>query len=404
MLISVKVEGFRSCAETQVPLGHTVSALIGRNGVGKTNILQAIRWFSRNVIHGDSVARYQIFTADHAAFEAKLLLDGIPYDYKLYFQREKPADSVKEELNCQAEEAGSQTVFERDNEEIRIANRPDPVRVGRMTPAIRALTALLPGDDPVHGHLSRIRSYFNSVKYYYLEDTPRTSYFNSVKYYNLADTRGAQDIVQEGQYAEWLRRYRDDGELTDSVAFRLIYLWQEERELFDEFRSLIGPEGLGVLNEISEPVILAPNPESGIRAEKLYLLSFKPSSTMGGAGQSLYFGNLSAGTRRVIRMVVSLLFDRRALMLIEEPEDSIHPGLLRKLIDLFRTYSDQTQVLFSTHSPEVLDMLGPEEVLLVTAPDGKTSVRQLSGDELQRARKFLQDEGSLSDYLDAFAE
>src|SRR5262249_12384255 len=108
--------------------------------------------------------------------------------------------------------------------------------------------------------------------------------------------------------------------------------------------------------------------------------------------------------RRVIRMVVSLLFDRRALMLIEEPEDSIHPGLLRKLIDVFRTYSDQTQVLFATHSPEVLDMLEPEEVLLVTAPEGRTSVRRLTNEEVQQARQFLQDEGSLSDYLEAFEE
>ena len=37
-----------------------------------------------------------------------------------------------------------------------------------------------------------------------------------------------------------------------------------------------------------------------------------------------------------------------------------------------------TQVLITTHSPEVLDVLDPEDVLLVTAPDGVTEVGRLS--------------------------
>jgi predicted ATPase len=125
---------------------------------------------------------------------------------------------------------------------------------------------------------------------------------------------------------------------------------------------------------------------------------------MGGAGRSFQFSDLSVGTRRVIRVVTSLLFDKRSLMLIEQPEDSIHPGLLRKLIDMMRSYSDGSQIIFTTHSSEVLDILRPEEVLMTTARDGKTSVRPLSPDEVARARRFLSDEGSLSDFLEPFDE
>ena len=93
---------------------------------------------------------------------------------------------------------------------------------------------------------------------------------------------------------------------------------------------------------------------------------------MGGAGESFNYSELSVGTRRVIRILVSLLFDRRPLMLFEQPEDSIHPGLLRMLIDLFRTYSYNSLLRFRTHSIEVLDILRPEEIVIVTAHNSET--------------------------------
>ncbi len=99
-----------------------------------------------------------------------------------------------------------------------------------------------------------------------------------------------------------------------------------------------------------------------------------------------------------------MLFDQRAVMLMEQPEDSIHPGLLRKLLDVLRSYSASTQIVFSTHSPAVLDMLRPEEVLLVSAPSGGTVTRGLSDNELALAKQFLEDEGALSDYYETLDE
>ena len=57
--------------------------------------------------------------------------------------------------------------------------------------------------------------------------------------------------------------------------------------------------------------------------------------------------------------MTSLLFDKRPLMLMEQPEDSVHPGLLRKVIDIMRSYSHSSQIIFTTHSSEVLDILQP---------------------------------------------
>jgi ABC-type multidrug transport system ATPase subunit len=134
----------------------------------------------------------------------------------------------------------------------------------------------------------------------------------------------------------------------------------------------------------------------------VYFFSFTPLAGIGGEGKSRQFSELSSGCRRIIRLLTSLLFDDRSVMLIEEPEDSIHPGLLRKVIDILRSYSHKCQVIFSTHSADVLNMLKPEEILLATAPKGVTSLKALDIGELQRAHEFLQAAGSLSEFFESF--
>ena len=47
MLQSIRILNFRSCVDCKVDFNESVSALVGRNGVGKTNILRAIEWLAR---------------------------------------------------------------------------------------------------------------------------------------------------------------------------------------------------------------------------------------------------------------------------------------------------------------------------------------------------------------------
>jgi ABC-type branched-subunit amino acid transport system ATPase component len=55
----------------------------------------------------------------------------------------------------------------------------------------------------------------------------------------------------------------------------------------------------------------------------------------------------------------------RKLLLIEEPENGLHPGLLKDVIKLLRqlvTSVPDSQIILTTHSPLLLDYLHPEEV------------------------------------------
>jgi predicted ATPase len=112
------------------------------------------------------------------------------------------------------------------------------------------------------------------------------------------------------------------------------------------------------------------------------------------------FENLSLGTRRVVRILVSLLFDRSSVMLIEQPEDSLHQGLTQKLIGLIRNNAGDSQLILSSHSPALLNKLNPQEIRFVSLHEGWTRVRPLNKRELRVAKEFLNNEGPLYDFLE----
>ena len=401
MLKRLEIRNFRSCYSTTVTFADSVSAIVGKNGVGKTNILKCIEWLASSSISPVPVsvgeAGNTLQNLDEISTRMLLDIDGHSYDYRLGIsfpnaKGPKRVASLRDSLAVLEVGDRWSAIFRRDGGAIVASGRPEPIRTAQLTPSIAALNSLLSESDSVREHLSRI-----------------SAFFAGVRYYPLQEREGFRDFVPEQQYVQWVRRYHTEGYLTNSVALRLIYMWSEDKDLCQELRILLGPDGLGVLDRFD--IIELDSPVESVQARagealksKIYLPLFEPSSHMGGAGQPFRFSELSVGTRRIIRIVTSLLFDRRPLMLMEQPEDSVHAGLLRKLVDLLRSYSDRSQIVFTTHSTAVLDVLRPENILLATAPQGRTAVRELLPDEIEGAQCFLKSEGSLSEFLEPFDE
>ncbi len=89
------------------------------------------------------------------------------------------------------------------------------------------------------------------------------------------------------------------------------------------------------------------------------------------------------------------------IILIEEPELGIHPHQLHMLILFLKEQSRTKQIIITTHSPQVLDILNEDKldgIILATHNQKQgTLLRHLSDKEIKKARKYIQDE-FLSDY------
>lgn len=91
--------------------------------------------------------------------------------------------------------------------------------------------------------------------------------------------------------------------------------------------------------------------------------------------EPLYMDQLSEGTLRFLWLVTLLQsHDLSAVTLIDEPEVSLHPELLRLLAHVMREAAQRTQLIVATHSDRLIRFLEPKEVLIFNSEDGLTTV------------------------------
>ena len=102
----------------------------------------------------------------------------------------------------------------------------------------------------------------------------------------------------------------------------------------------------------------------------------------------------------------------QAVIVIEEPEASMHPGALGSILDVLRLASRSMQVVVTTHSPDILDAKWVEDrhLRLLSWEHGSTRIRRVSkavrsalaqhlmgAGELLRSNALTPEEGTDSD-------
>jgi predicted ATPase len=111
--------------------------------------------------------------------------------------------------------------------------------------------------------------------------------------------------------------------------------------------------------------------------------------------------NMSDGTLRTLGILIALFQSQAGhyipLVGIEEPEVALHPAAAGLLRDSLRDGSRQTQVLVTSHSPDLLDDADiPEDAILaVVAHEGQTEIGPLDEPTRSVLRKRLYTAGEL---------
>ena len=265
------------------------------------------------------------------------------------------------------------------------------IGVGSHAAAIPTLLHIYPTGSPARDLVAPIQAALDSVRYYRLLD-------------RIEEHETATPFLAESTYQSWRSKPLAERLQSDSIALRLLDMYLEDKPRFDELSQLLGPQGLGLIQHFLIHRIQVPAGRSDSAGEKSrtanYFLGFFPGDSLAGAGDPFSYSGLSAGTRRVIQLLTHLIYDRSSVQLLEQPEDSIHAGLLEKVLDILAIYSQQSQTIMSTHSSRVVNLLHAENIRLVVSQQGQTRCRRLSGEELESAANYLTDEGSLSEYLE----
>ena len=80
---------------------------------------------------------------------------------------------------------------------------------------------------------------------------------------------------------------------------------------------------------------------------------------------------------------------------IEEPELAVHPGVLEVLAEILDEVSYVSQVVLTTHSPDLIDQVPIEHIRAVQMVDGATKVRPVSAVQVKAVHDLLFSAGEL---------
>lgn len=104
----------------------------------------------------------------------------------------------------------------------------------------------------------------------------------------------------------------------------------------------------------------------------------------------------SDGTLRVAGILTALVQQPPLLMIgIEEPEQTVHAGVLPILVDFLREASRTSRVAVTTHSPELLDLVPADGIRVVDRIDGTTRVGRLDEGQQELVRRQLASPGEI---------
>ncbi len=108
---------------------------------------------------------------------------------------------------------------------------------------------------------------------------------------------------------------------------------------------------------------------------------------------------VSDGTLRLLGLLLAVFQNPPPpVILIEEPETSLHPGNLAVVLDLIKVASHRSQVIVTTHSPELLDSgkwIEDRHLRIVYWEDGSTHISRIGKASRETLEEHLMGAGEL---------
>lgn len=108
---------------------------------------------------------------------------------------------------------------------------------------------------------------------------------------------------------------------------------------------------------------------------------------------------ISDGTYNIIALLTAVYqSDEPQFLCIEEPENGLHPKVIKELVNLFRDACERFghYIWINTHSQTLVSKLEPNEIILVDKKEGQTKIKQVKDINLHG---FEMDEAWLSNAL-----
>ena len=411
-LESISIDGYRSCRGTTFLPNADLSALIGINGAGKTNVLQGIRLLDQRRSRGARRVTEELSRSGSVEVTAWLRVDGAKVGLRVALslldsgRRSDEFVSVNELWQLEAF-TGSKTwtpmppaALLRDGS--RAAESVDSQFILFESEMIR-YDARHRNYDKFDASILRNKAAIDALVAV-SEFRSGISYYSASQFTDPSRCPSSFEVDEEGRLNEPYLPASGSAHLR--FLHDLYGLRRSNEGLYAEYCRFVSRQQLGLISRLtwkeielssSTAEVRSSGPVKKIKKRKTLVV---PKVQIGTS--HVTFNQLSEGTFKTLALAFYIITDSSKFLMIEEPEVCVHHGLLRRIVETIKAYSHRKQTIISTHSDLLVDDLEPKHVFVVEMTTSGTRVTGLDGwldkGGREALHSYLAESGPLGEY------
>lgn len=370
-LISANIKNFKSLADVELNF-RDLTILVGPNSSGKSNSLEALNFLNTlliapspplDLMHkilrlGTKDIYYEISVEDDENNKA---------DYKISVrENEKNAFITREYLKVN----GIEVIDILNGEgQVKDENGENNQKYQSSSESIDGLALRTAGNFGNKPFTRKLANYIKNWNFYDIVPDSVTTYPDVIE-------KTTKSISRSHQSHDITPTF----DVNASKAHKILQYWaKNERNKFDE-----------ISQELQDCLQISLNSVEDREGEPIVKVVEED-------GKEIVLSNISNGTLRLIAYFILLYqSDIPTLIGLEEPEINFHPRILKYIASLIKRLSNRTQVIFTTHSSQLLDCFAPEEIsseisVIILNKKGSSGTKSCLLDHLAENRQDILD-------------
>jgi predicted ATPase len=355
-ILRLHLHHFLSYEDAALEMGD-LTALVGPNASGKSNAVAALRLLRDLPIHGLQTAiakRGGIDSLRHRSKDGLSLFTRLRLEFQL-----APEDGISiYEVEIEIEPDGRYRVTKENGE---LASRSSYITISRNggIVSVQGLGDVPPRKLTLMEGQTVLPSLFTSggLEIWNVLRSIQTVDINPAKLRDLQDPSPIDVFEPDGSNAASYFEALDDGARSELVS------------------------------------LLAAIVPGIVRIEPRHLddkVTLRFYLNLEGNEQEFSARQMSDGTLRIFGILLALSQPvRPSLVVIEEPETAIHVGALQTLVEILRAYAQDFQILLTTHSADIVDSMGLDDLRVVWWENGSSHIAPVAEHMRSVVRKGL---------------
>jgi AAA15 family ATPase/GTPase len=357
MIEEIRIQRYKSIKDLTIGFQTPLTALFGKTGAGKTNVLEGIYLacvlsFSGVIPkshQGDIPKGFSVF------FKVLVRNKLCFYDFKFLFKKDR--FYIQDSFFIKEGRKKIELFSKRDPFTVKFYYNSKLIYVPAESSGLSLVKKMIVMPE-LPEEFSVLSEYVNEIAGVILD-------FSKIKYFRtqtLLDP--ALFLIKD--YDLWQDKQFSVSEDLQ-FSFELYNLFKKKPKQFEKFTSQL--RKLELITDIQASEITAKD-ETG-KDYHCMVWRFLVN------GKAFPFTALSQGARRLILMLFDIHINKTALMLIQQLESGMHYALLMDYLHILKEQTSEKKILFSSYSNLMFKELNPEQMIYLQNKNNVTRAKRL---------------------------